>query len=80
MDTPGLREVGTWALPVEHLDHCFPELRPFVARCRFADCTHTAEPECAVKTAVAEGRVSAARFESYLKLRGELEEADFSRW
>jgi ribosome biogenesis GTPase len=80
VDTPGLREVGMWSLPAEHLDHCFPELRAFSPRCRFADCTHTAEPECAVKTAVGEGLVSSKRFESYLKLREELEEADFSRW
>ena len=80
VDTPGLREVGMWALPADHLDRCFPELRPYADRCRFADCTHTAEPECAVKAAVEEGLVSRGRFESYLKLRGELEEADFSRW
>ena len=80
VDTPGLREVGMWALPAEHLDRCFPELRPYADRCRFADCTHTAEPECAVKSAVEHGLVSPRRFESYLKLRNELEEADFSRW
>ena len=78
VDTPGLREVGLWALPAEHLDLCFPELRPFSAQCRFADCTHTAEPGCAVKAAVEQGGVSAARYASYLKLRDELEEADFT--
>src|SRR5205823_10278897 len=41
VDTPGLREVGMWALQPEHLDNRFPELRPFTTRCRFADCTHT---------------------------------------
>jgi ribosome biogenesis GTPase / thiamine phosphate phosphatase len=77
VDTPGLREVGMWALAAEHLDACFPELRPFVVQCRFADCTHTAEPDCAVKDAVERGDVSAERFGSYLKLRDELEQADF---
>jgi ribosome biogenesis GTPase len=77
VDTPGLREVGMWALQAEHLDNCFPELRPFTTRCRFADCTHTVEPGCAVKDAVERGEVSAERFSSYLKLRTELEEADF---
>ena len=80
VDTPGLREVGMWALPAEHLDRLFPELRAFSDRCRFADCTHTAEPECAVKAAVEQGVVSPRRYESYLKLRNELGEADFSRW
>jgi ribosome biogenesis GTPase len=77
VDTPGLREVGMWALQAEHLDNCFPELRPFTTRCRFADCTHTVEPGCAVKEAVEGGEVSAERFASYLKLRDELEAADF---
>lgn len=77
VDTPGLREVGMWALATEHLDMCFPELRPFVTRCRFADCTHTAEPNCAVKDAVERSEVSLERYASYLKLRDELEQADF---
>jgi len=77
VDTPGLREVGMWALSVEHLDTCFPELRPFLAECRFADCTHTVEPGCAVREAVTRGDISGKRFESYLKLRSELEEANF---
>ncbi|HKW46384.1 MAG TPA: ribosome small subunit-dependent GTPase A [Gemmatimonadaceae bacterium] len=77
VDTPGLREVGMWALSAEHLDMCFPELRPFVTRCRFADCTHTAEPNCAVKEAVERGDVSRERYASYLKLRDELEKAEF---
>src|SRR5437763_374731 len=77
VDTPGLREVGMWALSAEHLDAYFPELRPFVPQCRFTDCTHTVEPGCAVKEAVARGDVSGERFASYLKLRDELEETDF---
>jgi ribosome biogenesis GTPase / thiamine phosphate phosphatase len=72
VDTPGLREVGLWALSPEHLDACFPELRAFIPSCRFNDCTHLAEPECAVKEAVARGDVSPERFASYLKLREEL--------
>jgi ribosome biogenesis GTPase len=73
-DTPGLREIGMWALAPESLDVCFPELRPYLPHCRFADCRHQVEPDCAVRAAVAAGEVSGARYESYLKLRGELEE------
>jgi ribosome biogenesis GTPase len=76
VDTPGLREVGLWGLPSAELDRCFPELRPYLGNCRFADCTHAVEPGCAVREAVERGDVSAARYESYLKLRGELEEAE----
>ena len=72
-DTPGLREVGMWALSPTALDECFPELRPFLHNCRFADCRHEVEPDCAVRDAVARGDVSVARYESFLKLRQELE-------
>lgn len=68
VDTPGLREVGLWGLPPEHLDRCFPEFREYLGGCRFQDCAHDAEPGCAVRAAAQAGRVSAARYESYLKL------------
>lgn len=76
VDTPGLREVGMWGMPSEDLDKCFPELRPYVGKCRFNDCTHLAEPGCAVGAAVESGQVSRERFESYAKLRGELAESE----
>jgi len=72
-DTPGLREVGMWALSPTELDQCFPELRPFLSECRFADCRHSVEPGCAVREAVDRGEVSKARYESFIKLRDELE-------
>lgn len=75
VDTPGLREVGLWSLPPEAVDRCFPEFRPLIPQCRFADCQHGAEPDCAVRAAVEQGRVSTERYESYRKLRSELEEA-----
>ena len=61
-----------WALSTEHLDHCFPELRPFIPNCRFADCTHLHEPDCAVRAAIADGSLEAERFDSYVKLGREL--------
>lgn len=73
-DTPGLREIGMWALSPNSLDVCFPELRPYLTHCRFADCRHSVEPDCAVRAAVAAAEVSEARYESYVKLRDELEE------
>ena len=76
VDTPGLREVGIWGLPSDELAHCFPEFRSFVHECRFGDCAHQKEPGCAIRSAVEDGRVSAARYESYLKLREELEETE----
>jgi ribosome biogenesis GTPase len=76
VDTPGLREVGMWGMPSEHLDACFPELRPYLESCRFNDCTHSIEPGCAVREAVARGDVSRERYESFEKLRAEMEEAE----
>ena len=73
VDTPGLREIGMWELPVEELDLCFPELRALRGDCRFGNCAHVAEPGCAVRAAVEKHTVSRARYESYLKLRSEIE-------
>ena len=77
VDTPGLREVGMWALPPEHLDRCFPEFAPYLGECRFQDCTHTVEPGCAVRAAVDARSISASRHESYVKLLGELGETEY---
>ena len=79
-DTPGLREVGLWGLSVSDVDHCFPEYRPLLGHCRFADCTHLVEPGCAVIAAVNEGSVSRSRYESFSKLRGELAQAEGTGW
>lgn len=73
VDTPGLREVGMWGIDSANLADCFPEFRILVPECRFSDCTHSREPECAVLAAVEEGSVSRARYESYILLRDELE-------
>lgn len=75
VDTPGLREIGLWELPIHAFDDCFPELRSARAECRFADCAHVAEPGCAIRSAVEAGGISRERYESYLKLREELKEA-----
>lgn len=76
VDTPGLREVGMWGMPSEDLDRCFPEFREAIDRCRFGDCTHRSEPECAVREGVAAGAISSERYDSYVKLREELEDTE----
>ncbi|MBX3249123.1 MAG: ribosome small subunit-dependent GTPase A [Myxococcales bacterium] len=67
-DTPGIRELGAWALPLEVLDRCFVEMRPHLGQCAFRDCRHRAEPGCAVKAAVEAGSISPERYDSYLRL------------
>lgn len=72
VDTPGLREVGTWGVDPERLAPCFPEFRPFLDRCRFADCRHLAEPGCAVRAAAAAGSFDPERLASYARLYEEI--------
>jgi ribosome biogenesis GTPase / thiamine phosphate phosphatase len=68
-DTPGLREVGLWGIEPSELDLHFPEFRDHVDRCRFGrSCSHTHEPDCAVRDAVEEGLIPEARFSSYVAL------------
>jgi ribosome biogenesis GTPase / thiamine phosphate phosphatase len=72
VDTPGLREVGTWGIDPERLALYFPEFRPFLDECRFDNCRHLAEPGCAVRQA-AEGRVvDPGRLESYQRIYAEI--------
>jgi ribosome biogenesis GTPase len=73
IDTPGLREVGLWSLPSHDLDRCFPEMRARRDECRFGDCRHVAEPDCAVRAAVDRGEITAERYDSYRRLLDELE-------
>jgi ribosome biogenesis GTPase len=67
-DTPGIREIGLWHFPLDELDWCFREFRPFLGECYFAGCTHIHEPDCAVRAAVEQRLITAARHESYVKL------------
>ena len=67
-DTPGLRELGLWDVPPEELAWCFPEMRDYLGRCAFNDCRHLSEPRCAVLAAVASGKISEARHDSYRRL------------
>jgi ribosome biogenesis GTPase len=73
VDTPGLREIGMWGLPRAELDRCFPEFLVPREACRFGNCAHMAEPGCGVLAAVEQGRVTAARYDSYRKLREEID-------
>lgn len=67
-DTPGIREIGLWQIPKSHLEYGFREFRPFFDECRFADCSHEHEPECAIREAVTRGEIHPARYQSYLRL------------
>ena len=68
VDTPGLRQFELWGVVPSELSGQFPEFRPYLPLCKFPDCTHTHESQCAVKDAVHWGQIDAGRFESYIKL------------
>jgi ribosome biogenesis GTPase len=71
IDTPGMRELQLWDVN-DAVRETFDDIEALAADCHFTDCRHRNEPRCAVKAAVAEGRVPGERLESYLKLQDEL--------
>ena len=78
VDTPGLRDIGLWAVDPAEVSAAFPEFSPFISSCRFDDCRHIHEPDCAVAAAAAEGDISEARLRSYrILLEEALEAAEY---
>lgn len=75
VDTPGLRAVGLIA-DDDAVSSAFPDVEELAELCRFRDCAHEAEPGCAVKEALADGTLTATRYQSWVKLK---KEADFNR-
>lgn len=70
VDTPGMRELQLWE-SAQGFTEAFEDIESLAADCRFSDCQHRTEPDCAIRAAVDEGRISEARLENYLKLQGE---------
>jgi ribosome biogenesis GTPase len=85
LDNPGIRELQLWAQDLGQgsrnhpqttaVGEAFPEIEAFAAACAFRDCTHIAEPDCAVREALASGEIEDARWRSYLKLLREMRHA-----
>lgn len=73
IDTPGLRALGLGSADQSSLDQAFPEIAELAKGCRFADCTHSQEPGCAVQEAVRKGELAEARLAGYHKLIREQE-------
>ncbi len=68
IDTPGIKGFGLIEMAKEELSHYFPEMFRLLDHCRFAPCTHTHEPGCAVKAAVEDGSITEERYVSYLSM------------
>lgn len=68
VDTPGIRQFEMWDLTPQEVQNYFRDIRPWINLCKFPNCTHTHEADCAVKDAVADNYLDARRYESYLHL------------
>jgi ribosome biogenesis GTPase len=68
VDTPGLRQFQLWDVIAEEVVGYYRDLRPYVSLCKFPNCTHTNEEDCAIKNAVADGWVDARRYESFCQV------------
>ena len=70
-DTPGFSSFDTDQMELilkENLQYAFPDFGSYLGKCRFDDCSHRREPDCAVRAAVEAGEIERSRYESYLKL------------
>lgn len=68
VDTPGIRQFELWDVIPEEVAGFYRDIRPYVSHCRYPDCTHTHEEACAVKDAVADGRIDLRRYDSYCQV------------
>jgi ribosome biogenesis GTPase len=67
-DTPGIRELGLYEIDEQNLSFYFREFVAYLHDCRYPSCTHDHEPGCAIRDAVAAGKIDPARYDSYLRL------------
>ncbi|MCH9614465.1 MAG: Small ribosomal subunit biogenesis GTPase RsgA [Chlamydiia bacterium] len=68
IDTPGIKSFGLWQIDKDNLASYFPDIDALSPGCKFSPCKHFFEPDCAVKDAVDDGKLSQVRYESYLAL------------
>jgi ribosome biogenesis GTPase len=78
IDSPGLQEFGLNHLSLEQLEYAFIEFRPYLGKCRFNNCKHIHEPDCAVMNAVKAGKVSATRLAAYQELSQEIDRPEYA--
>lgn len=72
IDTPGIRELQLWEAE-DGINQAFSDIEEFSKNCRFSDCTHTNEPDCAVQKAIIKGFLDGSRLENFLKIQKEHE-------
>ncbi|MGB1267651.1 MAG: ribosome small subunit-dependent GTPase A, partial [Schleiferiaceae bacterium] len=74
IDTPGIKGFGMVNMKKEEISHFFPEIFALSEQCRFHNCMHLNEPECAVKSALEENKIAPTRYESYLNQLNDYDE------
>ena len=74
MDTPGFSSMYMPGFEKEDLKECYPEFVALEEQCRFTGCSHIHEPDCAVKEALSEGKISTERYENYCTLYEEIKD------
>lgn len=75
IDSPGIREFGLWHIEPERVTWGFRDFRPYIGGCKFRDCTHKADPGCALQDAVANEKLDAERLENYHRIIDSLEQS-----
>lgn len=75
IDCPGVQEFGLAHMSLQEIEACFIEFRPLLGTCRFRDCRHLAEPDCAIKAAAASGAIHPRRLAHYRQLAAEASRA-----
>ena len=74
IDSPGVREFGLWNIEPEKIMLAFREFAPYLGYCKFNNCLHTSEPNCAIRDAVANKEIDSQRYEAYKKILASLDE------
>ena len=80
VDTPGVRDFGTWQLEPTQVAFGFREFEPYLGECRYRDCRHDQDPDCAVRAAFEAGEIAVSRRESYLEILHNCDAAQASRY
>lgn len=79
IDSPGIREFGLWHLTSEQITLGYREFQSVLGTCKFRDCKHKNDPDCAIRQAVEKGKISAIRFDNYHRLLESREESKSQR-
>lgn len=73
IDSPGMQVFGLNHISAQQLDGCFPDFAPYIGNCRFSNCRHHHEPDCAVQHAIEENKILSSRYNAYLDILHELD-------